>query len=75
MASAIGRVQGRNGAFWTKLRKAFADAQAPGGRLAVFNQNRRSQVYASTDEQEYWAEGAQASLTTPCRATGGITRT
>jgi hypothetical protein len=60
VASAIGRSQGRNGPFWTKLRKAFADANAPGGRLAVFNQNRRSQVYASTDEQEYWAEGAQA---------------
>ncbi len=60
VASAIGRAQGRNGEFWTKLRKALADAKAPGGRLAVFNQNRRSPVYASTDEQEYWAEGAQA---------------
>ncbi len=60
VASAIGRAQGRDGAFWTALRKAFADAKAPGGRLAVFNQNRRSPVYASTDEQEYWAEGAQA---------------
>jgi hypothetical protein len=60
VASAIGRSQGRNGEFWTKLRKAFADAKAPDGRLAVFNQNRRSPVYASTDEQEYWAEGAQA---------------
>ncbi len=60
VASAIGRVQGRNGEFWTKLRKALADAKAPGGRLAVFNQNRRTPVYASTDEQEYWAEGAQA---------------
>ena len=60
VASAIDRYQGRNGPFWTALRKAFADAEAPGGRLAVFNQNRRSPVYASTDEQEYWAEGAQA---------------
>ena len=60
VASAIGRYQGRDGAFWTALRKAFADANAPGGRLAVFNQNRRGRVYASTDEQEYWAEGAQA---------------
>ena len=60
VASAIGRSQGRNGDFWTKLRKAFADAKAPGGRLAVFNQNRPNPVYASTDEQEYWAEGAQA---------------
>ncbi|HXT10327.1 MAG TPA: hypothetical protein VN873_02105 [Candidatus Angelobacter sp.] len=60
VASAIGRVQGRNGEFWTKLRKAFADAKAPGGRLAVFNKNRTTPVYASTDEQEYWAEGAQA---------------
>ena len=60
VASAIGRAQGRRGEFWTKLRKAFADAKAPGGRLAVFNQNRRNPVYASTDEQEYWAEGAQA---------------
>jgi hypothetical protein len=60
VASAIGRYQGRDGEFWTKLRKAFADAKAPGGRLAVFNQNRTRPVYASTDEQEYWAEGAQA---------------
>src|SRR5690348_13318625 len=60
VASAIGRVQGRNGEFWTKLRKAFADAKAPGGRLAEFNKNRTTPVYASTDEQEYWAEGAQA---------------
>lgn len=60
MASAIERSQGRNGEFWTNLRKAFADAKAPGGRLAVFNQNRTRPVYASTDEQEYWAEGAQA---------------
>jgi hypothetical protein len=60
VASAIGRSQGRDGAFWTKLRKALADAKAPGGHLAVFNQNRRSPVYASSNEQEYWAEGAQA---------------
>jgi alpha-glucosidase len=60
VASAIGRAQGRNGDFWTKLRKAFADAKAPAGRLAVFNQGRQRPVYASTDEQEYWAEGAQA---------------
>lgn len=60
VANAIGRSQGRDGEFWTALRKAFADAKAPGGRLAVFNQNRRTPVYASTDEQEYWAEGAQA---------------
>jgi len=61
VASAIGRVQGRDGEFWTKLRKALADAKAPGGRLAEFNKNRpNNPVYASTDEQEYWAEGAQA---------------
>lgn len=60
VASAIGRVQGRTGPFWTGLNKAFADANAPGGRLAVFNQGRRGKVYASTDPQEYWAEGAQA---------------
>ena len=60
VASAIGRSQGRDGEFWTKLRQAFADAKAPGGRLAVFNQGRANPVYASTDEQEYWAEGAQA---------------
>ena len=60
VASAIGRAQGRGGPFWTALRKALADAKAPGGRLAVFNEGRRGPVYASTDEQEYWAEGAQA---------------
>ncbi len=60
VASAIGRTQGRDGEFWTKLKKALADAKAPGGRLAVFNQGRATPVYASTDEQEFWAEGAQA---------------
>jgi hypothetical protein len=63
VASAIGAAQGRNGEFWTKLRKARADANntnAPAGRLAVFNQGRRGPVYASTTDQEYWAEGAQA---------------
>jgi hypothetical protein len=60
VASAIGKVQGRDGEFWTKLRKALADAKADGGRLAVFNKGRAIPVYASTDEQEYWAEGAQA---------------
>ena len=65
VASAIGSrlAQGRNGEFWTKLNKAFADANstnAPAGRLAVFNAGRRGKVYASTDTQEYWAEGAQA---------------
>jgi hypothetical protein len=60
LASAIGRAQGRDGAFWTKLRKALADAKAPGGHLEVFNQDRRSPVYASSNEQEYWAEGTQA---------------
>jgi hypothetical protein len=60
VASAIGKSQGRDGEFWTKLRKALADAKAPGGHLAIFNQGRRNPVYASSNEQEYWAEGAQA---------------
>jgi hypothetical protein len=60
VASAIGKSQGRDGEFWTKLQKALADAKAPGGHLAVFNQGRRNPVYASSNEQEYWAEGAQA---------------
>jgi hypothetical protein len=61
VASAISAVQGRNGAFWTGLREALAKAKAPGGRLEVFNRNRpNSPVYASNNEQEYWAEGAQA---------------
>jgi hypothetical protein len=62
IASAIGsaRSQGRDGPFWTKLRKALADAKGPDGHLAAFNQNRRNPVYASSNEQEYWAEGTQA---------------
>ena len=60
LASAIGRYQGRDGAFWTKLRKGLADAKAPGGHLGVFNKDRQSPVYASSNEQEYWAEGTQA---------------
>src|ERR1051325_7327710 len=60
VASAIGKAQGRNGEFWTKLRKALADAKAPEGHLGIFNKDRRNPVYASSNEQEYWAEGAQA---------------
>jgi hypothetical protein len=61
LASAIGAAQGRSGPFWTKLREAMAAAKAPGGRLEVFNRNRpNNPVYASSNEQEYWAEGAQA---------------
>ena len=62
LASAIGnpKAQGRDGAFWTKLRKAFADAKAPTGHLGIFNKDRQRPVYASSNEQEYWAEGTQA---------------
>ena len=61
VASAIAAVQGRDGPFWTRLRGALAAAKAPGGRLEIFNRNRADNpVYASTNEQEYWAEGAQA---------------
>jgi hypothetical protein len=62
VASAIGsgKSQGPDGPFWTKLRKALADAKAPGGHLEVFNRDRRTPVYASSTAQEYWAEGTQA---------------
>jgi hypothetical protein len=62
LASAIGsaKSQGRDGPFWTKLRKALADAKAPEGHLGIYNKDRRSPVYASSNEQEYWAEGTQA---------------
>ena len=45
-----------------KLRKALADAKATNGHLGIWNSSpgRRGQVYASSNEQEYWAEGAQA---------------
>ncbi len=72
-ASAIGRVQGRDGPFWTKLREALAAAQfegdeaanKPPGRVFVWNRDhgRNGQpvnVYGGSNEQEYWAEGAQA---------------
>jgi alpha-glucosidase len=60
------RVLQDEGPFWTKLRKAFADAKAEGGRLKKWNDEHPrpdgspGKVYASVDEQEYWAEGAQA---------------
>jgi hypothetical protein len=61
VASSIQRTQGRDGAFWTGLRKAFADAVAPSGRLGQWNASHQGgKVYASSNEQEYWAEGAQA---------------
>ncbi len=79
-ASMIGSIQGgggrgRNqGQFWDGLRKAFADGNAPGGRLDLWNsQHGPGKVYASTDEQEYWAEGAQAWFNNAnIRNSGGI---
>src|SRR5205823_5087769 len=59
----------QNGPWWTKLKKAFATAMAPEGRLEVYNKTHPGdeymaknggKVYASNNEQEYWAEGAQA---------------
>ena len=60
VASAIQRTQGRNGTFWTGLRKAYQDSLAAGGRLEAWNRQHNSKVYASVDVQEFWAEGAQA---------------
>ena len=37
VASAIQRAQGRNGTFWTGLRKAYQDSLAAGGRLETWN--------------------------------------
>jgi hypothetical protein len=74
-ASMIGVLQGngqrQGGPFWTALRHALASANSPGtdtqpaGHLFIWNRDhgRNGQpgnVYASTNEQEYWAEGAQA---------------
>jgi alpha-glucosidase len=70
-ASAIGRVQGQDGKFWTGLRAALAAARDPGdgdrppGRIFAWNRDhgRNGQpgnVYGGSNEQEYWAEGAQA---------------
>jgi hypothetical protein len=61
----------QSGPFWDALRKALADSNSPGdathpaGRCYVWNQEhaRNGQpitVYGSSNEQEYWAEGAQA---------------
>lgn len=60
-----------SGPFWDALRKALADSNSPGddthpaGRCWVWNHDhaRNGQpitVYGSSNEQEYWAEGAQA---------------
>ncbi|MEX2316352.1 MAG: hypothetical protein WD669_04310 [Pirellulales bacterium] len=70
-ASAIRRVQGNDGPFWTKLREALAASRFPGdentppGRIFAWNRDngRNGQpgnVYGGSNEQEYWAEGAQA---------------
>jgi alpha-glucosidase len=70
-ASAIRRVQGNDGPFWTNLRAALAAARfegddtKPPGRIFAWNRDhgRNGQpgnVYGGTNEQEYWAEGAQA---------------
>ena len=42
------------------MRKAYQDSLAAGGRLEAWNRQHNSKVYASVDEQEFWAEGAQA---------------
>jgi alpha-glucosidase len=70
-ASAIRRVQGNDGKFWTDLRAALAAARFPGdentppGRIFAWNRDngrggQPGNVYGGTNEQEYWAEGAQA---------------
>jgi hypothetical protein len=70
-ASAIQRVQGRDGKFWTDLRAALEASRFPGddtrppGRIFAWNRDngRNGQpgnVYGGSNEQEYWAEGAQA---------------
>jgi hypothetical protein len=48
------------GSWGARMDAAFAKANAPGGRLYVYNQQNGGKVYASNDWQEYWAEGAQA---------------
>ena len=64
IACTIGSVQsgrGRTGGpFWAGLRQAFADANQPTGRLGMWNAQHSEKVYASSNEQEFWAEGAQA---------------
>ena len=72
-ASAIGSptIQGRNGKFWTDLQAALAaardpgDATRPAGRIFTWNRDhgrggQPGNVYGGSNEQEYWAEGAQA---------------
>jgi len=58
VASAIQRVRPE---WYQRLRQVYNDALKPGNRLEVFDHNRpNNPVYAATNEQEYWAEGAQA---------------
>jgi hypothetical protein len=73
-ATAIGVTQSerRNGGpFWDKLRAALeasrfaGDETTPPGRIFAWNRDngrngRPGNVYGGTNEQEYWAEGAQA---------------
>jgi alpha-glucosidase len=71
-AGAGGPGRGRqSGPFWDALRKALKDSNSPGdantppGRNYVWNKEhgrngQMGNVYGSTNEQEYWAEGAQA---------------
>jgi hypothetical protein len=76
LASAImsQKVQGRDGKFWTAVNKAFADATAPTGHLGIYNKDRANKVYASTNPQEYWAEGTQAWFDhANARNSGGVT--
>ena len=84
-ASAIRRVQGNDGPFWTNLRAALAAARfegddtKPPGRIFAWNRDigRNGQpgnVYGGSNEQEYWAEGAQAWFNNANpRNSGGIT--
>ena len=58
MASAIQRVQGRNGTFWTRLRKAFADAKAAEGQLAASTATRERSMPPPTSRN--MGQGARA---------------
>jgi hypothetical protein len=56
----MGRGRDPEGSWGARMDAAFAKSTSPGGRLYLYNQQNGGKVYASTDWQEFWAEGAQA---------------
>ena len=65
VASAIGRTQGRDGEFWTKLRKAFADAKAPADDSRFSTKTERTRFMRPRTSRNIGPKAPRPGSTTP----------